>query len=445
MLTPHNSEVIDQDRRRILGTAAMGVAIAGTISLFHADMAFAEGSSGIRPFRVEFPEELLLDLRRRINATRWPDRETVSDQSQGIQLAKLQPLMRYWGTEYDWRKIEAMMNALPQFVTEIDGIDIHFIHVRSKHPNALPVIITHGWPGSVLEQLKVIGPLTDPTAHGGRREDAFDVVIPSMPGYGFSGKPTGTGWGPDHIARIWAELMKRIGYNNYVAQGGDWGSPVSSAMARLAPAGLLGIHINLPAIVPPEIAAILAAGGPAPAGLSEKERAAFDAFSSAAKMGNRSYAVMMGTRPQTVGYGLTDSPVGLAAWMLGHPGLSHWTYDDNDPEKSRRRSSRRYYAVLADQERNLVRAALLGVQRTQSCACWAGEDRRNFAPRGYHRLSGRELSSTRDLGSARLSQSGLFSRGRQRRSFRRVGAAGTFFCRASRGFQIASACNLIRF
>ena len=220
----------------------MGVAIAGTISLFHADMAFAEGSSGIRPFRVEFPEELLLDLRRRINATRWPDRETVSDQSQGIQLAKLQPLMRYWGTEYDWRKIEAVMNALPQFVTEIDGIDIHFIHVRSKHPNALPVIITHGWPGSVLEQLKVIGPLTDPTAHGGRREDAFDVVIPSMPGYGFSGKPTGTGWGPDHIARIWAELMKRIGYNNYVAQGGDWGSPVSSAMARLAPAGLLGIH-----------------------------------------------------------------------------------------------------------------------------------------------------------------------------------------------------------
>ena len=243
--------------------------------------------------------------------------------------------MRYWGTEYDWRKIEAKMNALPQFVTEIDEIDIHFIHVRSKHPNALPVIITHGWPGSVFEQLKVIGPLTDPTAHGGRPEDAFDVVIPSMPGYGFSGKPTGTGWGPDHIARIWAELMKRIGYNNYVAQGGDWGSPVSSAMARLAPAGLLGIHINLPAIVPPEIATILAAGGPAPAGISEKERAAFDAFSSAGKMGNRSYAVMMGTRPQTVGYGLTNSPVGLAAWMLGHPGLSHWTYDDDDPEKSR--------------------------------------------------------------------------------------------------------------
>ncbi len=334
MRVSDNSKVIDQDRRRILGNAAMGVAIAGKIILFPAAVALPDGASRVRPFRVNVPDEALLDLRWRIKATRWPDRETVSDQSQGIQLAKLQQLVRYWGTKYDWRKIETKMNALPQFITEIDGIDIHFIHVRSKHPNALPVIITHGWPGSVLEQLKVIGPLTDPTADGGRREDAFDVVIPSMPGYGFSGKPTGIGWGPDHIARIWAELMKRLGYTAYVAQGGDWGSPVSSAMARLAPAGLLGIHINLPAIVPPEIAVILAAGGPAPAGLSEKERAAFDAFSSAAKMGNRSYAVMMGTRPQTVGYGLMDSPVGLAAWMLGHPGLSNWTYDDSDPEKS---------------------------------------------------------------------------------------------------------------
>ena len=194
--------------------------------------------------------------------------------------------------------------------------------------------MTHGWPGSVFELLKVIGPLTDPTAHGGRAEDAFDMVIPSMPGYGFSGKPTDTGWGPDRIARTWAELMKRLGYTSYVAQGGDWGSPVSSAMARQAPAGLLGIHINLPAIVPPEIAAVLAAGGPAPPGLSEEERATFDQLSASAKMGNRSYAVMMGTRPQTVGYGLTDSPAGLAAWMLGHPGFSHWTYDDSDPEKS---------------------------------------------------------------------------------------------------------------
>jgi pimeloyl-ACP methyl ester carboxylesterase len=266
--------------------------------------------------------------------TRWPDRETVNDQSQGIQFAKIKPLVEYWGTGYDWRKAEAKLNALPQFVTKIDGVDIHFIHVRSKHPNALPVIITHGWPGSVLEQLKIIGPLTDPTAHGGRAEDAFDVVIPSMPGYGFSDKPTDTGWGPDRIARSWAELMKRLGYTRYVAQGGDWGSPVSSAMARQAPAGLLGIHINLPAIVPPEVAAALAAGGPAPVGLSEKERATFDELSASAKMGSRSYAVMMGTRPQTIGYAITDSPAGLAAWMLGHPGFAKWTYSSSDPEKS---------------------------------------------------------------------------------------------------------------
>lgn len=329
------SEVIDQDRRSLLRSVATGIVVAGTASLFPLRSGHAERKTEIRPFRIDVPEADLVDLRRRINATRWPDRETVSDQSQGIQSAKLQPLMRYWATQYDWRKLGAKMNALPQFITEIDGIDIHFIHVRSKHVNALPVVITHGWPGSVIEQIKVIGPLTDPTAHGGRAEDAFDVVIPSMPGYGFSGKPTGTGWGPNHIARIWAELMKRLGYTRYVAQGGDWGSPVSSAMARLAPAGLLGIHINLPAIVPPEIAAILAAGGPAPAGLTEKELAAFEAFTTAGKMGNRSYAVMMGTRPQTIGYGLSDSPVGLAAWLLGHPGLSHWAYDDSDPEKSR--------------------------------------------------------------------------------------------------------------
>ncbi|MGX9179019.1 epoxide hydrolase family protein [Mesorhizobium sp. BHbdii] len=298
-----------------------------------ANASAAEDRS-IRPFTVSIPQAALEDLRGRITETRWPDRETVDDQSQGIQLAKLKPLVAYWGTGYDWRKAEAKLNALPQFLTTIDGVDIHFIHVRSRHANAMPLIMTHGWPGSVLELLKTVGPLTDPTAHGGRSEDAFDLVLPSMPGFGFSGKPTDTGWGPDRIAQAWAELMRRLGYTSYVAQGGDWGSPVSSAMARQAPAGLLGIHINLPAIVPPEIAAVLAAGGPAPAGLSEKERVAFDAFSAGAKMGNRSYAVMMGTRPQTVGYAINDSPAGLAAWMLGHPGFSHWTYDSSDPEKS---------------------------------------------------------------------------------------------------------------
>jgi pimeloyl-ACP methyl ester carboxylesterase len=228
--------------------------------------------------------------------------------------------------------VEAQLNALPQFMTEIEGLDIHFIHVRSRHKNALPVIITHGWPGSIIEQLKIIGPLTDPTAHGGSAEDAFDVVIPSLPGYGFSGKPTSAGWDPDRIARAWAELMQRLGYTRYVAQGGDWGSPISSAMARQAAAGLLGVHINLPATVPPEAAAALG-GGPAPAGLSEKERAVLDALMTFGKKGNLAYFTMMTARPQAVGYGATDSPAGLAAWILVHPGFAQWTYGA-DPEKS---------------------------------------------------------------------------------------------------------------
>ena len=317
-------------RRQLLAVSVAALAV-GTLS---GTLRTATAADTIRPFTVNIPQAEIDDLRRRIAATRWPDKETVADQSQGVQLAKLKPLVEYWGSGYDWRKTEARLNALPQFMTEIDGIEIHFIHVRSKHPNALPLIITHGWPGSVFEMVKSIGPLTDPTAHGGRAEDAFDVVIPSMPGFGFSGKPTETGWGTDRIARTWAELMKRLGYTRYVAQGGDWGSPVSQAMARLAPAGLLGIHVNLPAVVPPEIAAILATGGAAPAGLTEPERAAFDALSAGAKSGSRSYAAMMGSKPQTIGYAVTDSPVGLAAWMLGHPGFSHWTYDASDPEKS---------------------------------------------------------------------------------------------------------------
>jgi len=287
----------------------------------------------IRTFTAHVPQTTLEDLRRRIAATRWPDRETVTDRSQGSRLEDLQALVRYWGTRYDWRKAEVKLNALPQFMTNIDGVDIHFIHVRSRHRNALPVIITHGWPGSVIEQLKVIGPLTDPTAHGGSADDAFDVVIPSLPGYGFSGKPTATGWDPDHIARAWAELMQRLGYTRYVAQGGDWGTPISSAMARQRAAGLLGIHINLPATVPPEVAAVLPMGGPAPAGLTEKERAVFDALVGSGKMGNLAYFTMMTARPQTVGYGATDSPAGLAAWVLVHPGFAQWTYSA-DPEKS---------------------------------------------------------------------------------------------------------------
>jgi pimeloyl-ACP methyl ester carboxylesterase len=308
-------------------------ATAGAVSLLPTHFAVAVDDNAIRPFRISVPEAELIDLRRRIAATRWPDRETVNDRSQGVQLARLQELVRYWGTDYDWRKAEAKLNALPQFVTTIDDIDIHFIHVRSTHPNALPVIITHGWPGSVIEQLKIIDPLTNPTAHGGRAEDAFDVVIPSLPGYGFSGKPTGAGWDPGHIARAWAELMKRLGYTRYVAQGGDWGSPVSSEMARQAPTGLLGIHINLPATVPPEVGAALAAGWPAPAGTSDNERAVFEALRTYARTGSSAYFTMLTARPQTVGYGMTDSPASLAAWVLVHPGFAQWTFGA-DPEKS---------------------------------------------------------------------------------------------------------------
>jgi pimeloyl-ACP methyl ester carboxylesterase len=307
-------------RRDFLTTAAA----ASAVCLLPGTLAAESADNTIRPFRINIPDEALADLRRRVLATRWPDRETVDDRSQGIQLAKLQELVRYWGTDYDWRKVEARLNAWPQFMTEIDGLDIHFIHVRSKHDNALPLIVTHGWPGSVVEQLKIIDPLTNPTAHGASASDAFHLVIPSMPGYGFSGKPKGTGWNPDRIARTWAELMKRLGYTRYVAQGGDWGSPVSSAMARQGAPGLLGIHINLPATIPPEVAAVLAVGGPAPAGLSEKERAAFDALDTFYKK-YRAYGAMMGTRPQVIGYALTDSPAGLAAWI--------YDYNNGEPER----------------------------------------------------------------------------------------------------------------
>ena len=314
-------------RRSILASSAA----LGAVGLLHGKPAAAEAQNAILPFRVSVPEEQLVDLRRRLAATRWPDKET--DPSQGVPLDRLQDLVRYWGRSYDWRKAEAKLNALPQFITNIDGVDIHFIHVRSRHENAFPLIVTHGWPGSVIEQLKIIGPLTEPTAHGGRAEDAFDVVIPSLPGYGFSGRPTGTGWGPDRIAQAWAELMKRLGYRRYVAQGGDWGSPISHSMARQAPEGLLGIHVNLPGAVPPEVAAVVPVGGPAPAGLSQKEREVFDTLVAYAKRGNAAYVAMMTARPQNIGYGVADSPAGLAAWLLGHPGFAKWTYGA-DPQQS---------------------------------------------------------------------------------------------------------------
>jgi pimeloyl-ACP methyl ester carboxylesterase len=269
----------------------------------------------IRPFRVDVSDEALEDLRRRIEATQWPEQETVADDSQGVPLATMQKLARYWGTEYDWRKVEAKLNALPQFITEIDGLDIHFIHARSKHEDALPLIVNHGWPGSIIEQLKIIDRLADPTAHGASAADAFDVVVPSMPGYGFSGKPTGTGWGPERMGRAWDVLMKRLGYTRYVAQGGDWGAFVVDQMGLQAPEGLLGIHTNMPATVPADVNAAALAGGPRPPGLSAEERRAYEQLIRTFKQVE--YAKMMAARPQTL-YGISDSPVGLAAWLLDH-------------------------------------------------------------------------------------------------------------------------------
>ena len=288
-------------------------------------------STAIRPFQVSVPEEQLIELRRRLKATRWPDKETVGDASQGAQLEKLQRLVEYWATGYDWRKLEARLNSLPQFMTEVDGLDIHFIHVRSREKNALPLIITHGWPGSVLELLKVIEPLTDPTAQGGSAADAFDVVIPSLPGYGFSQRPESKGWNTERIGRAWHELMRRLGYDHYVAQGGDWGAVVTQAMGRQAPAGLRGIHVNLAAAVPHDVEAALAGAGPVPK-MSDEERATFDALIAYRKSGFSGYFVALTARPQAVGYGLTDSPAGLAAFFLWHPGFKGWSLGE-DPKQ----------------------------------------------------------------------------------------------------------------
>jgi pimeloyl-ACP methyl ester carboxylesterase len=275
----------------------------------------------VRPFHLNVPEAELTELRRRINATKWPERETVTDKSQGVQLATIQALARYWATEYDWRKVEARLKALPQFITEIDGLDIHFIHVRSEHEDALPLIVTHGWPGSIIEQLKIVNPLTNPTAYGASASDAFHLVIPSMPGYGFSGKPTTTGWGPERIARAWVELMRRLGYTEFVAQGGDWGALITDMMGVQASPELLGIHTNMAGAIPPAIDAAAFTGAPPPPDLSSEERQAFDHVAFFYKHG-LGYAQEMGNRPQTL-YGIADSPVGLAAWILDH---DIWSY-----------------------------------------------------------------------------------------------------------------------
>jgi pimeloyl-ACP methyl ester carboxylesterase len=314
MIASRALEIANQDRRKV-PSAAVGIAAAGVAGVT-SHPAAATTSDEIRPFRVKFAEEALVDLRRRIRATRWPDRETVTDESQGVQLAALRDVAHYWGSGYDWRKCEAKLNALPQFITEIDELDIHFIHVRSKHENALPLIVTHGWPGSIIEQLRIIDPLTDPTAHGGTGSDAFHLVIPSLPGYGFSARPPTTGWDSDRTARAWVVLMKRLGYTRFVAQGGDLGGGICTAMGRQAPPELLGIHTNFPGTIPPVIAKSLQGGNPPPSDLSADEKRAY-AQLTVLFAKKRAYAQVMATRPQTL-YGLADSPVGLASWLLDH-------------------------------------------------------------------------------------------------------------------------------
>jgi pimeloyl-ACP methyl ester carboxylesterase len=303
---------VSPTRRGFLASSAA----AGAFGLIPATLRAATDDNAIRPFRVSVPDEALVDLRRRVAATRWPERETVTDTTQGVQLATMQKLARYWATDYDWSRCEAQLKALPHFITEIDRLDIHFIHVRSKHENALPVIVTHGWPGSIIEQLKIVDPLTNPTAHGGSAEDAFDLVIPSMPGYGFSGKPTAPGWGPERIARAWTVLMKRLGYTKFVAQGGDWGAVIVDLMGVEAPPELLGIHTNMAGAVPPEIDKAAFTGAPPPPDLSAEEGHAYDQLAFFYKHG-LAYAQEMGNHPQTL-YGIADSPVGLAAWILDH-------------------------------------------------------------------------------------------------------------------------------
>lgn len=307
----------------------IGATVAGAMSASPLAVR-AQAGGVVRPFDFVAPAADIAEMKRRIAETRWADAQPAQDDSQGVRRQTLEPLLRYWADGYDWRRVEARLNALPMFITEIDGLDIHFIHVRSKHGNAMPMILTHGWPGSVLEFLNVIDPLTNPTAHGGRAEDAFHLVIPSIPGFGFSAKPTELGWGSDRIARAWSALMLRLGYDRYVSQGGDCGSVISQRMALQHVRGLVGIHLNMPAVVPADIARTLAVGDPAPAGLTAKERDAFDQL-EAFYRDNSAYAAMMNTRPQTIGYSLVDSPVGMAAWM--YEKIAEWTYSDGHPER----------------------------------------------------------------------------------------------------------------
>ncbi len=392
-------------------------------------MTTVESACEVRPFRIEMPDEAIADLRRRVAATRRPSRELVADRSQGVQLATIQELARYWTTDYDWHACEAKLNALPQFKTEIDGVDIHFIHVKSPHSDALPLIITHGWPGSVLELLETVGPLTDPTVHGGRAEDAFDLVIPSLPGYGFSGQPAEVGWDPARVARAWAELMRRLGYARYVAQGGDVGASVTDAMGRQAPDGLAGIHMNL------LVTAL--AGGAMPAE-TEKERAALEQ-TKAFRATGFGYFLEQATRPQTIGYALQDSPVALAAWMLDHDTDAYEKISSAFVRRAAVRGShpgprpRQCQPVLGSRAPGLGGPVVLG-ERTSPGSCGRSGSAAGFAPGRLHHLSRRDLPGPAQLGREGLPQPQLLPRGQQGRPLRRLGGARPLRDRDPGGF-----------
>ena len=394
----------------------LAVAITSVVAVQSSAAATAaQDSTAIRPFTVPIaPQAELDDLRRRIAATRWPDKETVADQSQGVQLATMQKLASYWGKDYDWRKCEAKLKALPNFITTIDGLDIHFIHVRSKNPNALPMIVTHGWPGSIVEQLKIIDPLTNPTAHGGKESDAFDVVVPSMPGYGFSGKPTTTGWDPQHIARAWIVLMKRLGYTKFVAQGGDWGAVITDQMGLLAPPELLGIHVNMPGIFPADIDKAAFSGAPAPSGLSADEKVAYERLQFVYQKGI-AYGFQMGLRPQTL-YGIADSPVGLAAYFLDHDARSYELISrvfDGRSEGLTRDD------ILDNITITFGRPSLLGILGQR-----VFQRQRRLHPGCCERLPRRTLSSPAELGREGVSQTHPLQQARQRRALCGLGTAG---------------------
>jgi pimeloyl-ACP methyl ester carboxylesterase len=411
--TIQTSQDIDHDRRRFVGaTAASVAAAAGALGVPPGHEATAASDNTIRSFRIDFPEAELTELRRRIIATKWPERETVTDKSQGVQLATVQELARNWATDYDWRKVEAKLNALPQFMTEIDGLDIHFIHVRSQYENALPLIVTHGWPGSIIEQMKIIDPLTNPTAHGGSASDAFHLVIPSLPGYGFSGKPTAPGWTPVAIAHAWATLMQRLGYTRYVAQGGDWGNAVSELMALQQPPGLLGIHTNMAATVPANISKALAFHEAPPADLTAEERNAWDQLVDFYGKG-LAYALEMSNRPQTL-YGIVDSPVGLAAWMIDHDIRSYLmiarVFDGKTEGLTRDDildNITLYWltnTALADKHRDLLGAPLLGHRADIERSGLLRREGR-YPPGRRERLPGRDLCGPAELGRAGVPES----------------------------------------